>query len=253
MDELRIGPLQSIREVHDFNYAALSRDGSWLAAADAGAGGVSIYEVQNPTNHFMLPSQPRVQSASISPDGRWVAAGNFKGSGVKVWDFESRQVVCTLPPPSSAMVGFSPDNRWLAVCGVSFDLWETGTWKHQYTLSRNRPELGGAFAFSPDARILAIGDGLSLIRLVAADSGEALANLEAPLGAVLSFLRFSADGSELFALEWHEQVQVWNLRRLRAELAKLNLDWNGPPIPAEAPSQIHPPKPLHISLVESLR
>jgi WD40 repeat protein len=253
VDELHIGPRQSIRAGHAFNFAALSRDGKWLGAANPEAGAVSIHEVRNPTNHFNLLSQPSIQCPAISPDGRWVAAGNFKGSGVKVWDFESRRVVCTLPTPSSAVVGFSPDNRWLGVGGVSFDLWETGTWKRKYTFSRNRSDLMCACAFSPDARLLAIGDDPGLIHLVATDSAELLANLEAPFRTVISFLRFSADGSQLFALQWDQQVQIWDLRRLRAELAKLNLDWTGPPIFAEAPSQIHAPKPLHISLVESLR
>jgi serine/threonine protein kinase/WD40 repeat protein len=247
IDELQIGPRESIRG-DVFNFGALSRDGKWLAAANFAAGSASICEVRNPANHFDLLSQPRIQSPAISPDGRWVAAGNFKGSGVKVWDFESRQVVGTLPTPSSAAVAFSPHNRWVGVSGASFDLWEAGTWKHKYTLPRNRLERA-AFAFSPDARTLAIGDAPGVIHLIAVDSGELLANLEPPSGSVISFLRFSADGSQLFALQWDQQIQVWDLRQLRAELRKLNLDWNAPPIP-RAPSE-PAPKPLRISLVES--
>jgi len=180
----------------------------------------------------------------------WVAAGNFKGSGVKVWDFESKQVVCTLPTPSSAAVAFSPDHRWLAVSGVSFDVWETGSWKRKYTIRRSRPDLTAALAFSPEGRTVAIADGPGIVHLVATDSGEVLADLEAPRAAIISFLRFSPDGSQLFALEWDQQVQVWDLRRLRAELAKLNLDWNAPPIPAETVSVGPAPKPLRISLEE---
>jgi eukaryotic-like serine/threonine-protein kinase len=251
IDELRIGPRQSIRKGNDFNFAALSGNGNWLAAANSTAEGVSIYEVRNPTNHFGLVSQPHIQFPAISPDGRWVAAGNFKGSGVKVWDFDSRQVVCTLPTPSTAFVSFSPDNRWLAVSGVNFDLWETGTWKRNYTIHRDRPDLAASLTFSPDGRTLAIADGPGIVHLVAAVSGEVLANLEAPRAALISFLRFSPDGAQLFALEWDQQVQVWELQALRSELAKLNLDWNAPPIPAE-PSPPNPAlKPLRISLAET--
>jgi serine/threonine protein kinase/WD40 repeat protein len=246
VDELRVGPRQWIRQGDDFNFAALSRDGNWLAAANPSAGAVSVYEVRNPTNHFDLVSQPRTQSIAISPDRRWVAAGNFKGSGVKVWDFESRQVACTLSTPSSAAVAFSPDNRWLGVRAVSFELWETGSWKRKCTFPRSRSNVTSNFAFSPDSRTLAISDELGLVHLVAADSGELQANLEGPFRTIVSFLRFSADGSQLFALQWDQQVQVWDLRQLRVELGTLKLDWKAPPIP---PAPAGPkPRPLHISL-----
>ncbi len=251
-DELRIGPPQPICR-GDFGHTALSWDGNWLLAANSAADTVSIFELRNPTNQFTLFSEPRIAYTAISPDGFWVAAGTFKGSGVKVWEFESRQVVCTLPTPFTAMVEFSPDNRWVGVSQDTFDLWEVGTWKRKYAFRRSRPDLVSPLAFSPDARIVALGGGPGLIHLIGTESGELLANLEAPRTANVSNLRFSRDGSQLFALEWDRQVQVWDLRRLRGELAKLNLDWSGPPIPAAPPLQNHPPKPLHISVVENPR
>ncbi|HXJ61705.1 MAG TPA: serine/threonine-protein kinase [Verrucomicrobiae bacterium] len=245
-DELHIGPPQSI-EVGDFNYASLSKDGNWLVAANSGAQAVSIYDVNHPTNQFKLVSQPRIQGTSISPDRRWVAAGNFKASGIKVWEFESKRVVATLPTLASAWSEFSPDNRWLLTSGARYDLWEVGSWKHQYRLTRPKAEDGPlAIAFSPDGATLAITREPSVVQLLTTATGEILANLEAPRAAVLSFLRFSADGSQLFALEWDQQIQVWDLRRLRAELGKLKLDWNAPPIPAARPSPTPNPKPLRI-------
>jgi len=56
----------------------------------------------------------------------------------------------------------------------------------------------------------------------------------------------------LFALEWDQQVQVWDLRRIREELRKLNLDWNAPPFPAEAAGSEHVAKPLRISIAETV-
>jgi serine/threonine protein kinase/WD40 repeat protein len=255
-DEIQLGPPQTIGTGGDFNFGALSKDGNWLAAANTSASAVSVFEVRNPTNHFDFGSQPRVQFPAISPDGRWVAVGNFKTSGVKVWDFESKQAQTeatqTLPTPSTAWVSFSPDSRWLGVSADNFDLWETGSWKHKYTFSRDRPDMSAAIAFSPDSRILAIGDEPGVIHLVAADSGDLLANLEAPFRIPLTSLRFSADGSQLFALQLDKQIQVWDLRKLRAELGKLNLDWSAPPIPPESPGPKPPRKRLHISLVESV-
>jgi WD40 repeat protein len=53
-----------------------------------------------------------------------------------------------------------------------------------------------------------------------------LAELEAPGSTPISSLRFSPDGAALLALEWSRQIQVWDLRRLRTELAALKLDWS---------------------------
>jgi WD40 repeat protein len=253
-DELHIGPRESIRKPWALNYAALSRDGRWIAAADSFAKAVSIYEVRNPTNHFTLVSQPHIQFPAISPDGRWVAAGNFKGSGVKVWEFESRRVLCTLPTSAYARVDFSPDKRWIVTGGANYGLWETGSWKLKYRLTRHGAEnVSSPLAFSPDAVTLAVIRKPKVIQLIVAETGEVLADLEAPEAVNISFLRFSPDGSQLFALESDQQVQVWDLRRLRAELGKLKLDWNAPPIPAETPSTVPAPKPLHISLEERVQ
>ncbi len=252
-DELRIGPRETIRDGLDFNYAVLSMDGRWVAAANPGFEAVSIYELRDPTNCFALDSQPQAQFPAISPDGRWVAAGNWKGSGVKVWDFESKREVCALPTPSTAWVGFSPDNRWVLTAGASYDLWETGSWKHKHKITVPGSEsLSLPFDFSPDAITLAIMRERGVIQLVVAETGEVLAKLEAPRAANISYLRFSPDGSRLFALEWDQQVQVWDLRRMRAELGKLNLDWNAPPIPAEAAGPDPVAKPLRISIAETV-
>jgi hypothetical protein len=60
-----------------------------------------------------------------------------------------------------------------------------------------------------------------------------LAEFHAPQARLLSGLRFSRDGSQLAALEWDQQIQIWDLRCIRQELAQLDLDWEGPPFPAE--------------------
>ncbi len=248
INELRIGPRIAIQDGVQFNYAALSVDARWVAAANPGDRAVSVYEVQNPTNGFELVSQPRAQFPALSPDGQWVAVGNFKSSGVKVWNLKTRALVRELATPSSAWVTFSPDNLYLATGGSTVDLWETGSWKHKYAIQKDRAQPPTPLTFSPDGQMLAIEMEPGIVRLVTPETGQVLANLEAPGADYASFLRFSPDSSQLFALEWDQQIQVWDLQRARAELRKLNLDWNAPSFPAEAVSGSASVKPLRIVL-----
>jgi WD40 repeat protein len=46
--------------------------------------------------------------------------------------------------------------------------------------------------------------------------------------------QFSPDGSQLAAAQANKQVQLWDLRLIRQELAQMNLDWDMPPYPPAA-------------------
>ena len=69
------------------------------------------------------------------------------------------------------------------------------------------------------------------MQLLEADTGRVLAELESPGAVPVDGLRFTPDGASLLALEWTRGIQVWDLRKLRAELAALKLDWDAPPYP----------------------
>jgi WD40 repeat protein len=249
-NEVRFGPRQTIQEGLDFSSAALSPDDCWVAAANGQAGAISTYGIRYPTNRFALVPHPATAFPAISRDGKWVASGTWKGSGVRVWEFESRRVVCDLPTSPSVRVSFSPDNRWLVTGGASYDIWEVGSWKRKYTLSRDRSEVTlGSMAFSPDGQTLALARSSGIVDLVIPGTGELLARLEAPRSSNLYYLRFAPDGSQLFALEWDQQIQVWDLRRVRAELGKLGLDWNSPPFPEATSGSKLDSTPIEISVV----
>ncbi len=248
-NEVRFGPRQIIRQGLDFRFAALSADDRWVAAANNDGGAISVYEILKPANAFALVSHPSTAYPGISPDGKWVASGTWEGSGVRIWQVESRRVVCDLPTAESARVCFSPDNRWLVTGGTNYGVWEVGSWKHKYTLSRTHAVDGvGSIAFTPDGQMLAVVRSPGVIDLVVPNTGDLLARLEAPRTSNIYSLRFAPDEGQLFALEWDQQIQMWDLRRMRAELRRLGLDWNSPPIPGEAASATIQSNPLQISV-----
>ena len=226
---VRFGPRESISEGVALLYASMTGDGRWVAASDYDRSLVAVYEVNNPTNHFELKNHPGIQPVAISPDGRWVASGTWTSSGVRIWDVRSRRRVKELPMGKAAAI-FSPDSRLLVTFSDRHQVWEVGTWRELYRTPKTEA-LEGPSAFSPDGRILAATRDGRAVQLLEARNGRVLADLEAPGAAPISWLRFTPDGASLLALERTRGIQVWDLRRLRAELAALNLDWDAPPLP----------------------
>ena len=98
-------------------------------------------------------------------------------------------------------------------------------------------------AFSPDTRLLAVRKSAAEVQLLSPEDGREIARLP---GNRLWPLCFSPDGTLLAVVEDEARVRLWDLRLLRQELAKLNLDWDLPPYPSapNAPT----PKPLRIEV-----
>ncbi|HXG47470.1 MAG TPA: serine/threonine-protein kinase, partial [Methylomirabilota bacterium] len=229
-NEIRLGPRQGIRN-GVLKYAAITADGRWAGAADFDRDRLVFHEINTPANQFKLTNHENAQFVAISSDGRWVASGSWYGSGVRIWDLSTRSLVRELPVNGSATVAFSPDSRLLASGSQRCQVWEVGSWRELHR-TESTADMVLASAFSPDGRILAITKGRRSVQLLEPASGQVLAELEAPGAAPLSWLRFTPDGASLLALEWTRDIQVWDLRRLRAELAALKLDWESPPSPA---------------------
>ena len=129
---------------------------------------------------------------------------------------------------------FSPDGRTL-VTGVRtrFSFWDVGSWELKTSLPRGPRSLAGLIAFTRDGGLLALSQGRHQIQLHDAATLRRLATLETPAGpANLVGLSLSPDGTRLAATTDYNVVALWDLRRLRQELAALDLDWEMPPYPA---------------------
>ena len=85
--------------------------------------------------------------------------------------------------------------------------------------------------FSRDGKMLAIAYSRYVVRLIDPASGRQLATLESPDPRHVSWLGFSPDGSRLAAASETNVIQLWDLRRIREQLAAMKLDWNLPPYP----------------------
>ena len=179
---------------------------------------------------------------AISPEGRYVATGTWTDRGVKVWEVATRQLIQEFPAQTGAQVAFSPDGRWLAVSSDTNTLYEVGTWKPRHRLPFRHQ---GYITFSPDSAIFALGGDPQKYYLFATETGERLATLELPQPVMGDWMRFSPDGTTLATFLNNWSIQLWDLRRLRRQLATMNLDWNLPPYPPAAASS---PAPVRVEV-----
>jgi WD40 repeat protein len=180
----------------------------------------------------------------LSPDGRWLATSTWNGTNAKVWDVARRTLAWELPC-GDAIVGFSSDGRWLITAlEHEYRLWHAGSWRPGLTI-RSDNGVNGNFAFTPDGGLLAVDRG-GLVLLVDPDSGREFATLEPPPEAArgVNWLAFSPDGGRL-AVPVDTEVRVWDLRRIRAQLAEMGLDWDAPPLSTPDPAETASP-PLRV-------
>jgi hypothetical protein len=101
--------------------------------------------------------------------------------------------------------------------------------------------------------LLAIEQDDGVVRLEDAANGTVRALLGNPIQGRASYLEFSPDGTGLIAIDGdHQVIDVWDLRKIRKQLAELGLDWEGEPYPLEPPELKRPAliRPLEVQIVE---
>jgi WD40 repeat protein len=241
---LRIGPPQPFPFPAPAAHIATNRDGRVMAIAQGR--GALVRHGDLGDQLIPLAPQREVFFVAVSPEGEWVATGSHSDSdvSVKIWESRTGRHVRDLPLESSSLVGFSPDGRWLLTTGGGCRLWSVGTWREGPKTAGE----AGAFAFSPDSKVLAVEAGTGTVLLLDPDTGREYARLEDPNQERAVDLTFSTDGSQLFAsTQGGLGVHVWDLRAIRAELAKRRLDWDLAPYPVLGDPKDAPP--LRVTVV----
>jgi WD40 repeat protein len=192
--------------------------------------GCWVRHADRPDRPLILDAGKDIRGLAVSPDGRWVVTFERDDGPVKVWDANTGRPERTLRGREGE-VHFSPDGRWLFLGGDEGCLLAVGSWEE-------RRKLRGFWGrFSPDGRIVVVrprsGNDL---RLIETDTGRELARLEGPDQDGPS-MSFTPDGSRLL-VSTETGIHVWDLCRIRAELARRDLDWDAPPYPqASAPAE----------------
>jgi WD40 repeat protein/Tfp pilus assembly protein PilF/tRNA A-37 threonylcarbamoyl transferase component Bud32 len=232
--DLLIGPPRSVKSGMAAGYLSQSAGGRVLAVNLRGGKAVVLRDGRD---EIALGGQANRETIASSPDGRWVACSTWHGEGTRIWDAGSGALVQSLPG-GDAQVAFSPDGRWLALGSQGeYRLWEAGSWQPTGRRWPRRSDLPpGCLAFRCDGRLLAIAPNNCHIRLVDPDTGAELATLTSPNSQPYAHLCFCGDGSRLAALSPPNSIHVWDLTRIRRQLAERNLHDAFPAPAATAPS-----------------
>jgi WD40 repeat protein len=193
----------------------------------------------------LLGCSNRVTDLDVSPDGRWLAAAYDDGVGL--WKLASGQRVDFAPLTNLISVQFATDgqsllahnyeNHWTVPMRIKerrfhkemgFGTPEERRASAASTLAGQIKPLGRE-ATLPNASATGLHAEIifnNRIKLSDAHNGKVIAEMSTPDTARMEQLFFSRDGQRLMCLDESHFIHVWDLPRLRAELAKLNLDWS---------------------------
>ncbi|HJZ89641.1 MAG TPA: serine/threonine-protein kinase [Gemmataceae bacterium] len=226
----QVGRPQSLAKVDDpFRDSAMSGDGHWLAVADPAKSRALVVCFDQPDQPAATFAHAGIGGVALSRDGRWLATtSEEEGAAVRIWDRAAGREVAGVPGGRGRVrPAFSPDGRSLVIGnGTEYRLLEVGTWRLVQTMARDQPGAeSAAQALAADGSVLAVAATDQKVRLIEVSTGTHLANLPAVDSHTIRALCFSADRSYLAVATNSPTVQLWDLGRLRRELAVRDLDW----------------------------
>ena len=194
-----------------------------------------------------IPSQVNALKCRISPSGRYVAIAPLHGLEIRVVEVATQEVALRIESESGVVSGdiaFHP-TRGEIVVGTSraYGIWNLETGERRLRIPIEGQRAGTSpVSISRDGRYLAISTRVGSIDLYDYVSGQRYARLRLPSGVPIHAIAFNQDGRILASCNGLHGVSIWDLPRLRGELAEFDLDWSAPPLrplsPPEGPVEL---------------
>jgi hypothetical protein len=93
----------------------------------------------------------------------------------------------------------------------------------------------GPAAFTQDGKTLAVMPSHSAVALYDCGTRQLLARVDVAETNMINTLLFSRDGTLLVTISEEGDAWIWDLRRTRARLREIGLDWDQPAYPPAGP------------------
>jgi len=172
--------------------------------------------------------------ASFNLEGNLVAISSWAWDPpvpISVYEPETGGLKHRITQSPYARSAFSPDGGgFVTASTTAYTFWDVKNWQHHRSIPW-RSHLPGHVDFSPNGQLIAITSTNHLVRLIDPKTGEEVATLTAPEQMLISGVRFSPTGTHVVVITEPNHVFLWDLRSIRQQLRRINLDWDQPPLP----------------------
>ncbi len=223
---VQFGPAKHLTDSSEPWELAVNARGETLVVQDT-SGWFVVHPGKDPAKTRLEP-KPDPRKSAVSNDNRYAAIAGWERGGATVWDARSGAKLADLEVGRHGVLQFSPDGQFLAATPEGVTIWRTSDWRRTSQLhAQGTTPAGLGIAFSPDSRVLAMGQVNDVVALVDPHTGAEWARLSRRDLGVASIMSFSPDQRWLItsSIDHRSPAHVWDLVALRGELRSRGLDW----------------------------
>jgi RNA polymerase sigma factor (sigma-70 family) len=182
------------------------------------------WQIERNPKPLKCPESDEIRPWLITPDGKHLVTGSGRpdmlrvSDLLRVWDVATGREVLSFPGnKTTGAMAVSPDGKWAVSASYNGRIkvidFEKGKIEREIRVD---PEGGAALAFSPDGRILAVGEALtqeergsSKVKLIEFATGETIATFHGHHSSVAVF-QFAPDGRTLYSGGGDSTILKWD-------------------------------------------